>query len=69
MKIQIAMAELRYQGDKQRQRAAIAVAWAMPSWLVKWCAVRVFAHATTGEHSSQEATTLTFGTAMQRWPS
>lgn len=67
MKIRVAMEELRYQWNKQCERAAMAIAWAMPKWLVKWCAVRVFAHATTGEYSSQVVPELTFSTALQRW--
>ena len=50
-----------------RERAAIAIAWAMPRWLVKWCVVRVFAHATTGRWSHQEAPALDYATAMRRW--
>lgn len=69
MKIRVAMAELRYQWDKQRDRAAIAIAWVMPKWLVKWCAIRVFAHATTGEYSNQVVPELRFDTALDRWPS
>ena len=67
MNAKIILYELAYQTSKYAERAAMAIAWAMPKWLVKWCAVRVWANATTGEHSAQDATELTFGTALQRW--
>lgn len=44
------------------------IAWHCPSWLVKWCAVRMFAHATTGEYSNQVVPDLTATEALQRWP-
>ena len=67
MRLQIMMHEMRYQWEKQSTRAAMAVAWAMPLWLVKWCAVRVCAHATMGEYSNQNVPELRFDTAMDRW--
>ncbi len=44
------------------------VAWHCPNWLVKWCAVRMFAHATTGPWSHEETPALLATTALQRWP-
>lgn len=43
------------------------IAWLLPRSLVKWCAVRVGANATTGRYSSQEVPALSFMDALQRW--
>lgn len=43
------------------------VAWHLPRPLVYWATVRVAAHATTGEYSSQVVPDLTAMDAMQRW--
>jgi len=43
------------------------VAWRIPKPLVKWAAVRLGAHATTGKYSSQVVPELTFLDALNRW--
>jgi hypothetical protein len=43
------------------------IAWRLPHTLVMWCAIRVGAHATQGEYSSQVVPDLTFMDALQRW--
>ncbi len=50
-------------GDK----LAMFIAWRLPKRLVMWCAVRVGAHATTGEYGSQIVPELTVMDALQRW--
>ncbi len=39
----------------------------IPKSLAYWCAIRVWAAATTGEHGSEDATTITCHKALVRW--
>ncbi len=48
-------------------RLARAVAWALPRRVAYWCAVRVAAHATTGEHGHEPVPEVTAMEALQRW--
>jgi len=43
------------------------VAWRLPRALVKWCAIRLGAHATQGQYGSQEVPALLFMDALKRW--
>lgn len=43
------------------------IAWAMPRWLVYWCAIRLVAKATTGEFSSTVVPDLKVMDALKRW--
>ena len=43
------------------------VAWRLPSNLIKWCAIRLIAHATQEEWSNQEVPSLTAMDALKRW--
>lgn len=45
----------------------IWLAWRLPVRLVRWCAVRVVAHATTGRYSGTVVPSLTIMEAMKRW--
>ena len=45
----------------------LQIAELLPNWLVYWCAVRVVAHATTGEYSSQVVPELAAMDALHRW--
>lgn len=49
------------------ERWALRIAWAMPRWLVYWCSIRLMAHATTGQYSSQIVPDLTAMDALKRW--
>lgn len=49
------------------ERAAMALAWRLPRWLVYWCAIRLGAHATTGQYSTTVVTDLPFMEALKRW--
>jgi hypothetical protein len=42
-------------------------AWLMPRWLVRWCGVRMGAHATTGRFCDQVVPELAFMEALKRW--
>lgn len=41
--------------------------WKLPRWLVYWCAVRLMAHATTGQWGHQVVPELTALDALKRW--
>lgn len=43
------------------------VANLMPRWLVYYCAIRLFAYATTGKYSTQLVPELTAADALKRW--
>jgi hypothetical protein len=49
------------------ERIWIWIAWHLPRTLVMWCAIRVAANATQGEHSSQVVPDLTIMEALKRW--
>lgn len=61
------MFDLRYELNKLTDKAIMALAWLLPKRLVMWCAVRVGAHATTGQYSNQLVGELTFLEALKRW--
>jgi len=49
------------------EKLTIAIAWALPRSLVKWCAVRVMAHATTGKWGHEPTPALLATDALKRW--
>ena len=49
------------------EKIAQAIAWRLPRRLVYWCAVRLMAHATQGQYSSQVVPELSAMDALQRW--
>ena len=50
-----------------KEKLQMWAAWKLPKWLVKWAAVRMFAHAATGEYSEQEVPALYAMDALRRW--
>lgn len=44
------------------------VAWHLPKRVVMWAAMRLGAHATQGDYSSQVVPDLSFMDAVKRWP-
>lgn len=52
-----------YASDTFRMK----IAWLMPRWLVYWCAIRLIAHATSGEWSHQIVPDLKAMDALERW--
>ena len=50
-----------------KDRISMKLAWMLPKRLVYWCAMRMIAHATSGEYSNQEVPGLTAMTAIERW--
>lgn len=59
--------ELRYQLTKLRERLIRKVVWRLPRSVVMWSTVRVIAHATTGQYSSQVVPELSAMDALKRW--
>ena len=58
---------LRYWWSVKKDKLQVWVAYRLPNWLVKWAAVRLIAHATTGEYSATVVPKLTAMDALQRW--
>ena len=50
-----------------RERVWTAIAWKLPRALVMWCAIRLFAHATTGQYGNTVPTDLNIMEALKRW--
>jgi hypothetical protein len=43
------------------------IAWHLPKELVKWCAVRLGAFASTGKYGNTNVPEMTFMDALKRW--
>ena len=50
-----------------KNKLCLWVARLLPNRIVYWCAMRVNAHATTGEYSTQIVPELTAFEAIERW--
>jgi hypothetical protein len=61
------MFDLSYEIEKLSENIMMGIAWRLHKKLVMWCAIRVFAHATTGKYSSQIVPELTVTDALKRW--
>lgn len=57
----------RYEIEKRKERAFLKFVWALPKPLVYWCAIRLMAHAATGQYSDQVVPELTAMDALKRW--
>ena len=58
---------LRVQWRQTTEKLWRRLAWLMPRDLVRWCYMRVVAHATTGEYGDTEVPELTVMDAIDRW--
>lgn len=58
---------MRERARRAYEALLIRVAHALPRRLVMWCAIRVMANATTGEHSNQVVPELLAMDALERW--
>ena len=58
---------LKYWWLVKKEKLQMWVARQLPKWLVKWAAVRLIAHATTGEYSPTVVPQLTAMDALKRW--
>ena len=61
------MIDFKYNMHRLGEKLLMAIAWSMPKKLVMWCAVRLMAHATTGQYSNQIVPELTAIDALKRW--
>jgi hypothetical protein len=53
--------------NQQKDNFWLWLARHMPKKLVYWCAIVLMAHATTGENSNVETSTLTCIDALKSW--
>lgn len=62
------MRELWYWNVQRRAaKLRLKFVWALPRWLVYWCAIRVIAHATQGKYGNTIVPELTAMDALKRW--
>ena len=59
--------EIRYELSKARDRFLMFLVWKLPRAIVYWSAIRVSAHASTGQYSDQVVPELTVCDALKRW--
>ena len=59
--------DFKYESKRLVEKVFLLFVWKLPRKLVYWCAIRVGANATTGEHSDQSPTDLNFMDAIKRW--
>lgn len=50
-----------------KEKLLIWIAWHLPRSLVKWCSVRLMAHATVGKYETQVVPELLAMDALKRW--
>lgn len=53
--------------QKAKEAFLIWIAWRLPKSLIKWCAIRLMAHATVGEYANQVVPELMAMEALKRW--
>lgn len=58
---------LKYWWNVKKDKLQMWLAWHLPKWLVKLAAVRLIAHATTGQYGSTVVSELTAMDALKRW--
>jgi hypothetical protein len=59
--------ELRYETGRKAGKLFRWFVWHLPKRLVYQCAIRVIAHATTGQYANQIVPDLTAMDALERW--
>lgn len=57
----------RWRLERAKEAFWMKLAWLLPKTLVKWAAVRLGAHATTGKYGNQIVPELGFMDALKRW--
>ena len=50
-----------------KDKMQMAIAYRLPKWLVKWAAIRLIAHATTGKYGNTVVSDLNVMEALNRW--
>lgn len=61
------MIDFKYELKKEKEKLVLGIVWLLPRWMVKWCAIRLMAHATTGKYANQVVPELTCIDALNRW--
>ena len=56
----------RYSIYRIREKFTLWLVWKLPRYLVKWCSVRLIAHATTGKYGSTIVPELSAMDALKR---
>ena len=59
--------QMRYELSKAWDRFLMFLVWKLPRAIVYWSAIRVSAHASTGQYSDQVVPDLTAMDALKRW--
>ena len=49
------------------EKILLKIAWMLPKKIAYWCAIRVMAHATTGDYGSTIVPELNAMDALKRW--
>lgn len=57
----------RYNLSKLKQKIVMGIVWVLPKSIIYWAAIRLGAHATTGEYGNQVVPELHFMDALKRW--
>jgi hypothetical protein len=53
--------------EKPKERLLLKLVWKLPRVVCQWAAIRVMAHASTGQWSNQAVPDLTAMQALERW--
>ena len=59
--------DIYYNYSKLSEKVAMWLVWQLPRRLVYWCAIRLVAHATTGDYSNTVVPDLSAMDAIRRW--
>ena len=60
---------IRYDMHRMPEKMCMWIVWKLPRQLVMWCAIRLMAHATTGQYGNQEPDRVSIMEALKRWDS
>lgn len=58
---------IKHRAARCQERLTMWIAWHLPKSLVKWCSIRLAAHATMGEWGNTVVPELTVMDALNRW--
>lgn len=60
---------IKHRARRWREKTMCWIAWHLPRDLVRWCYVRVGAHATTEQYGGEIVGEVRMMDALQRWDS
>ncbi len=55
------------KGGEMKEKLTMWIVWHLPRCMIVWAAIRLMAHATTGEYAHQDTSAITFADALNRW--